>query len=103
THHFLCTALSPAFHSAFSAPVVFFLAAAFLLGGCFFTGVVGEPNMPSFVCSQPTSNSSAISDRMRLTSVSVLFYYHTVAQHGNMNTFCISRIVVNQLIMVLFF
>src|SRR5699024_6501964 len=66
TPHFLCTALSPAFHAAFSAPVVIFLAAAFLIGACFFTGVVGEPNMPSFVCSNPSSNSSGISSIKRL-------------------------------------
>src|SRR5699024_6501963 len=53
TPHFLCTALSPAFHPAFSAPVVIFLAAAFLLGVCFFTGFVGEPTMPFFVFSIP--------------------------------------------------
>src|SRR5699024_12780266 len=46
TPPFLCTALSPAFHAAFSAPVAIFFAADFLIGACFFTEVVGYRKKP---------------------------------------------------------
>src|SRR5699024_12315618 len=40
TPHFLCTALSPAFHTAFSAPDVIFLSIAIFLSSFFFSVVI---------------------------------------------------------------